>query len=104
MRPPGSYKLHGSARRPRPDPLDPVTLSYGRGQRIVDSLRAEILNAEQTQWLRIRQVGDNPQEIFRVELEVPELSYLRTTLLDRDALEELLEEDEVRAIVLDQLD
>jgi hypothetical protein len=32
-------------------------------------------------------------------LELPELGYQRTTLLDREALEELLEIDEVREII-----
>jgi hypothetical protein len=34
-----------------------------------------------------------------LELELPELAYLRTTFLDRDALEELLEADDVRSLV-----
>jgi hypothetical protein len=44
-------------------------------------------------------VLENPREIFRLELELPQLAYQRTTLLDRDALEELLESDDVRAVV-----
>jgi hypothetical protein len=40
-----------------------------------------------------------PREIFRLELELPQLGYQRTTLLDRDALEELLAEDAIRAVV-----
>ena len=49
--------------------------------------------------LRIRQVFQTPREIYRLELELPELGYQRTTLLDRDALEELLEADDVREVV-----
>ena len=39
----------------------------------------------------------SPREVYRLEIEVPELGYQRTTLLDRDALEELLATDDVRA-------
>ncbi len=39
------------------------------------------------------------REIFRLELQLPELGYHRTTLLDRDALEELLEAEEIREVV-----
>ena len=60
-----------------------------RAQRILDSLRSEIV--EGGGQLRIRQVFETPREIYRVELELPDMGYLRTTLLDRDALESLLE-------------
>ena len=70
-----------------------------RTQRIVDSLRCEIANSDYTRELRIRQVFTNPREIFRIEFQVPEMNYQRTTLLDRDALEELLEVDEIRALL-----
>jgi hypothetical protein len=41
-------------------------------------------------------VFETPREIFRLEIESPELAYQRTTLLDREALDELLEVDAVR--------
>ena len=41
----------------------------------------------------------DPREIYRLELDVPELGYQRTTLLDRQALERLLEAEEGRALV-----
>jgi len=44
---------------------------------------------------------ENPREVFRLELELPELGYQRTTLLDREALDALLEADDVRARVRD---
>ena len=98
MRPRSSYKLAG--RRPSfDDCLDPIARSELRTQRVVDSLRLEILEAGSAQRVRIRQVFADPREIFRLELELPELSYQRTTLLDRDALEELLEIDEVREVL-----
>ena len=58
--------------------------------RIVESLRHQIVEGANEQFLRIRQVFDSPREIYRIEIEVPDLSYLRTTLLDGEALEELL--------------
>ncbi len=56
------------------------------------------------QSLRIRQIFENPREIYRVEINRPEQGYLRTTLLDRDALEDLLATDDVRERVLDAID
>jgi len=110
MRPPGSFKITRSARSlerplglrtaaPRAsfdDYVEAVAFRGMRVRRIVDSLRREIADGDPSRCLRIRQVFDTPREIFRVELDVPGLCYQRTTLLDRDALEELLEADEVR--------
>jgi hypothetical protein len=42
-----------------------------------------------------------PREIFRVEVERPDLGYQRTTLLGREALEALLESDAVRSAMKD---
>ena len=67
--------------------------------RLLASLRDEILEGGGGPNLRIRQVFQTPREIYRVELELPALGYQRTTFLDRDALEELLEADEVREAV-----
>ena len=79
--------------------LDPITRSELRSQRILASLRSEILEGGDGRTLRIRQVFRTPREIFRLELQLPELGYQRTTLLDRDALEELLEAEEIREVV-----
>ena len=98
MKPRGTYKI--ANRGPTLDTLlDPIVRSEMRSQRILRSLRAEIVEGGRGQSLRIRQVFSTPREIYRLELELPELGYQRTTLLDRDALEELLEADEVREIV-----
>lgn len=96
MKPPGTYKLYGRARRAQGDPFEPEFAYATRADRIVDSLRSQILDAERDQSLRIRQVFEEPKEIFRVEIERPEQAYQRTTLLDRDALEDLLATDDVR--------
>jgi hypothetical protein len=74
-------------------------MGMGREMRIVESLRHQIVEGGDNQCLRIRQVFDSPREIYRIEIEVPDLSYLRTTLLDGEALEELLAHKEVRDAV-----
>lgn len=109
MRPPGAFKLTHRTRGPRsldvafasPGPaLDPLrgALPGPRTQRILDSLRQEILEGGASH-LRIRRIFETPREIFRLELELPDLGYQRVTLLDRDALEDLLATDDVRAVV-----
>ena len=97
MKPPGTYKLTHKRRAALPDELDP----FGREGRIVDSLRAQILAGGPGQSLRLRQVFETPSEIFRLEIEEPEFHYYRTTLLDRDSLEDLLETEEVRERIIE---
>jgi len=104
MRPPGTFKLLGRARRGPRDAMDPTMLASDRCDRIVDSLRAQILEGDADQSLRIRQVFQDPKEIYRVEIDRPDQSYQRTTLLDRDALEELLATDDVRERLLEGID
>jgi hypothetical protein len=77
----------------------PLLAGTHRSQRILDSLREEILEGGEKGDLRIRCVFREPKEVFRLELRLPELAYQRITLLERDALEELLETDGVRALV-----
>jgi len=113
MKPHGTYKI---ARRRSPDSpglthhpalrpigydplLDPILGGGPRLQRLLGSLRDEIVEGGDGTNVRVRQVFSEPREIFRLELELPELGYQRTTLLDREALEELLEIDEVRKII-----
>jgi hypothetical protein len=79
--------------------LERCARSELRFERILDSLRNEIVEAAGSRSLRIRQVFTRPREIYRLELELPELGYQRTTFLDRDALEALLDADEVREAV-----
>ena len=100
MRPPGSYRIAqrtrlGDAAAATESYIDRLARSQDRVHRIVDSLREQISEGG-TANLRIRRIFENPREIFRVEINVPEMNYQRTTLLDRDALEELLETAEVR--------
>ena len=95
MRPPGTFKLLGRVRR-QPGGFDPHAHYASRSDRIVDSLRHQILEPDEEQSLRIRQIFEEPKEIYRIEIERPERGYQRTTLLDRDALEDLLATDDVR--------
>jgi hypothetical protein len=104
MKPPGTFKLLGRARRTADDAMDPASLSVDRSDRIVDSLRAMILEGDEDQSLRIRQVFQKPKEIYRIEIDRPEQNYQRTTLLDRDALEELLATDDIRDRFIDLID
>jgi hypothetical protein len=116
MKPHGTYKLR--YRQTQLAPFEPAlrpgsveTLAAADGflarlarsehriGRILASLRDEILEGGGGRNLRIRQVFQAPREVYRLELELPELGYQRTTFLDRDALEELLEEDDVREVV-----
>ena len=78
--------------------VHPVARGEERVRRILESLRSEIVEGGRDN-LRIRQIFREPREMYRLELELPELGYQRTTLLDREALEELLEADDVRAVV-----
>jgi hypothetical protein len=107
MRPPGSFKIarrhrlgQNSSRENAAATRYPLPLSdEDRSQRVLDSLRNEILEGSEAGNLRIRRIFQSPREIYRLEIEIPEREYQRTTLLDRDALEELMEADEIRAII-----
>lgn len=93
----GSYKISNRGRGVPSFP-NPLARSELRTQRILESLRQEIIEGG-VEHVRVRQVFRQPREIFRLELELPELGYQRTILLEREALEELLEVDEIRAVV-----
>ena len=113
MRPPGAFRIANQTRGigpsigpgvvgpgalgTAPSFPDALVRSELRVQRILESLRSEIVDGGAG--LRIRQVFATPREIFRLELELPEMGYQRTILLDRETLEELLEAEGVRAVV-----
>ena len=110
MRPPGSFKIarrHSTqcvstttAANSHADAcLPPLFAGVHRSDRILDSLREEILESGEGCSLRIRCVFREPRELYRLELRLPEFDYSRTTLLGREALEELLESDGVRTLV-----
>ncbi len=66
---------------------------WGEGQRrvraILHSIQQDVFEGATA---RVRQILSSPHELYRVEVEREEWSYLRTTILDRDALEALIEE------------
>ena len=95
----GSYKI-ASRSGAFDGYLDPAVRCARRVERILDSLRAQITADDGKKTVRIRRILRKPREVFRLEIEIPEQGYQRTTLLDRDALEELLEVEEVRERVL----
>ena len=92
---PGSYKIASRSRRLEQS-LHPALRSARRAQRILDSLRLELAGEDACDRVRVRRILSEPVEVFRLELERPDLAYQRVTLLDRDCLEELLETDGVR--------
>src|SRR5258705_13164831 len=99
MKPSGTYKIRyqrhpeipGSSADPIELAIHRVALAERRTRRIVDSISDEVRDGGERSSLRIRRVFETPREIFRVELDRPDLGYQRTTLLGREALEELLE-------------
>ncbi len=93
MTQPGRFRIP-SRNRAFEQHLHPAVRSARRVERILLSLMAEIQGGEHT--VRIRQIFERPREIYRLEIESPEWGYQRTTLLDRDTLEELLAQDGVR--------
>jgi hypothetical protein len=95
MKLPGSYKI-ASRGRSFEQTLHPALRSARRAQRILDSLRLELAGEESCSEVRVRRILSEPVEVFRLELQRPELSYQRVTLLDRDTLEELLEIEGIR--------
>ncbi len=92
---PGSYRILMRSSRAVEDHLQPELAGVRRAQRILASLLAEIAGSHAV--VRVRCILRQPRELFRLEIENPERGYVRTTLLDRDGLDELLEHAEVRA-------
>ena len=86
MQHPGHFKIL-SRKRAFEATLSPELRDEHRVQRIVASLRREIQDEATT--VRALRVFKTPHEVFRVEIENPELGYLRTTLFDRSVLDAL---------------
>jgi len=86
---PGSFRI-ANQQRPIDVYGDPMAGLCGhRVRRILESIQRDV-GAGGT--ARVRQILCSPRELFRIELEIPDMAYQRTTVLDRDALEVLLEE------------
>jgi hypothetical protein len=114
MKPSGTYKIRyqrtaepgyraRTIARSITDPIERaihrVAQVERRTQRVIDSICDEIRDGGEQSSLRIRRVFAEPREIFRVELDRPDLGYQRTTLLGREALEALLESDGVQTAI-----
>ena len=85
---PGSFRLSHRAQGfdPYPDPLDFPGPRIGR---ILASIQQDIDEGGRAS---VRQILRGPRELYRLELERPDLAYQRTTILDRDTLDILLEQ------------
>jgi len=68
---------------------DPWAGADRRVRAILSSIQQDVFDGGRA---RVRQILQSPRELFRVEVEREEMSYQRTTILDRDALEALIEE------------
>jgi len=90
---PGSFRIT-SRNRAFESYLDPRVRGSRRLQRIVESLAREIC-AEDT-YARARCVFEHPRELYRLEIQSPTMGYERTTLLERAALDALLDDAAVR--------
>ena len=91
---PGSYRILMRSRRAIEDQLSPELAATRRIERMLASLLEEFRCANTV--VRARCIFREPREIFRLEIDNPERGYQRTTLLDREVLDELLEHRDVR--------
>ncbi len=96
MKPPGAYRIAGRSRGFEAY-LEPSVRSARRLERILGSLRSQIREGGRER-VRLRRIFKDPREVYRLEVEVPELACQRITLLDREALERLLSAEDVRAV------
>ncbi len=95
----GPSVLDGGSDDPIEELLARVATAERRTQRLVESLCEEIRLGGESVSLSIRRIFSQPREVFRIELQRPEFGYQRTTLLGREALEALLETEDVRHAV-----
>ncbi len=93
-RTPGSFRL---AHRARTLELyaDPLGHRHRRVRRILASIQQDI---DEGCTAFVRQILCEPRELYRLELERPELAYQRITILDRDTLTTLLEQTSEEAL------
>ncbi len=91
---PGSFR-HTSQARGFELYVDPVSHSERRVRRILASIQQDI---DEGCTALVRQILNQPRELYRLELERPDLSYQRTTILDRDTLTTLLEQTSEEAL------
>ncbi|MFI5314470.1 MAG: hypothetical protein ACHQ6T_02120 [Myxococcota bacterium] len=85
LKPPGTFRW---IRGVRTFELDPERLRLQRIRAIIRSIQRDLDEGGRAY---VRQIMKGP-ELFRIELERPDWSYLRTTILDRETLSSLLEQ------------
>ena len=87
------HGAHDSGRREHEATLfsDPASCLAGgrRARRILSSIQRDV---DEGGTARVRQIASGSMEIFRIEVERPDMAYVRTTLMGREALAALLEE------------
>ncbi len=88
MRAPGGFRAMRSTRTLETF-QDPVFQSEMRVRRVIQSIHQDIAEGGNAY---VRQILRGPRELYRIELERPEMAYTRITILDGDALETLIEE------------
>ncbi len=69
--------------------LDEIEKRERRVRRILSSIQRDLDEGGRAY---VRQILRGPLELYRIELERPDMSYQRTTIVDRATLETLLEE------------
>jgi hypothetical protein len=83
-------------RRPEPwfdrDPIEADSVEAWRERRLRRILSSIQRDVDEGGTARVRQITGGPRELYRVEVERPDMSYLRTTVMEADALALLLEE------------
>ncbi len=84
----GSFRI-GSQGRTYELYADPRSRQAHRVRRILASIQDDL---DQGGTAYVRQILRGPVELYRLELELPDLAYQRITILDRDTLTVLLEQ------------
>ncbi len=90
----GSFRI-GSQRRSLELLLDPSRQRALRIERILSSIQRDLDSGGTAS---VCQIMRGPRELYRLELELPDMAYQRVTILDRDALTELLEQTGEQAV------
>lgn len=90
----GSFRI-GNQRRAFELRTDPHVQRAERVRRILASIQDDL---DQGGTAYVRRILSTPVELYRIELELPELAYQRTTILDRDTLTVLLEQTPEQAL------
>lgn len=85
---PGRFRLSNQPRELAAG-LDPWAGAQRRVRAILNSIQQDLFAGGTA---RVRQILVSPRELYRVEVEREEWAYQRTTILDREALEALIEE------------